>query len=231
MSHIDWKSFCNIQGWMVTKYGLHGDKLIAFAVIYGFSKDGAGWYFGGREYIAEWIGCSDKRAGRALAELLENGLIERVPVKGQGNAGKCYRYRVTIGDETEPITGQDEYITSHSVPYIGDETALINIRETKKENKRECKRFTPPTREEVAEYAREKSYNGFPVDRFIAYYESNGWMVGRNKMKSWKASMTNWWCRDHQTEKHASSPDPRMLALIEEGERERQRRREAMICG
>lgn len=61
-------------------------------------------------------------------------------------------------------------------------------------------RFTPPTREEVAEYAREKGYTSFPVDRFIAYYESNGWMVGRNKMKSWKASMTNWWCRDHQDE-------------------------------
>lgn len=56
-------------------------------------------------------------------------------------------------------------------------------------------RFAPPTRDEVEAYAREKGYNGFPVDRFIAYYESNGWMVGRTKMKSWRAAMTNWHLR------------------------------------
>lgn len=62
-------------------------------------------------------------------------------------------------------------------------------------------RFTPPTREEVAEYAREKGYTSFPVDRFIAYYESNGWMVGgKSKMKNWKASVTSWWLRDHKDE-------------------------------
>ncbi len=29
-------------------------------------------------------------------------------------------------------------------------------------------------------------------EKFHAYYESNGWMVGRNKMKSWKAAMVHW---------------------------------------
>lgn len=53
------------------------------------------------------------------------------------------------------------------------------------------KRFVPPTVQDVAEYCREK---GYPVDpeRFIAYYESNGWMVGRNPMKSWQAAVRTW---------------------------------------
>ena len=30
------------------------------------------------------------------------------------------------------------------------------------------------------------------AEKFVAYYESNGWMVGRNKMKSWKSAIVTW---------------------------------------
>jgi hypothetical protein len=30
------------------------------------------------------------------------------------------------------------------------------------------------------------------AERFMNYYESNGWMVGRTKMKDWKAALANW---------------------------------------
>ena len=30
------------------------------------------------------------------------------------------------------------------------------------------------------------------AERFVAYYDSNGWMVGRNKMKSWKSAIITW---------------------------------------
>lgn len=60
----------------------------------------------------------------------------------------------------------------------------------KKENTKR-KRFVPPTLKQVDEYCKEK---GFSLDseRFIDYYESNGWMVGKNKMKDWKAAVRNW---------------------------------------
>ena len=53
------------------------------------------------------------------------------------------------------------------------------------------KRFTPPSLEEVRAYAAEK---GLAVDceRFIDYYTANGWKVGRNPMKDWKAAVRNW---------------------------------------
>lgn len=52
-------------------------------------------------------------------------------------------------------------------------------------------RFTQPTIEEVKVYCNE---NGFKVDaeRFVAYYESNGWRVGRNPMKDWRAAVRTW---------------------------------------
>lgn len=52
-------------------------------------------------------------------------------------------------------------------------------------------RFVPPTREEADQYAQEKGLK-VDVERFLAYYESNGWKVGKNPMKSWRAAMVNW---------------------------------------
>lgn len=60
-----------------------------------------------------------------------------------------------------------------------------------------AKRFTPPTQEEVEEYTKEKGYT-ISAERFIAYYESNGWKVGRNPMKDWRAAVRNWASRDKE---------------------------------
>jgi hypothetical protein len=53
------------------------------------------------------------------------------------------------------------------------------------------KRFAPPTIDEVKEYCRERK-NGVDAERFIDYYTSNGWLVGKNKMKDWKAAVRTW---------------------------------------
>ena len=53
------------------------------------------------------------------------------------------------------------------------------------------KRFKPPTVAKVAEYCKERG-NGVDANRFIDFYESKGWMVGKNKMKCWKAAVRNW---------------------------------------
>lgn len=53
------------------------------------------------------------------------------------------------------------------------------------------KRFTPPTFQQVREYEIEKNYTN-KASRFIDFYESKGWMVGKNKMKNWKAARRNW---------------------------------------
>ncbi len=53
------------------------------------------------------------------------------------------------------------------------------------------KRFTPPTLEEVQTYCLERK-NKVDPQRFIDYYTSNGWVVGKNKMKDWKAAIRTW---------------------------------------
>lgn len=48
-----------------------------------------------------------------------------------------------------------------------------------------------PTVEMVAEYCQERA-NGIDPQRFVDYYTANGWRVGRNPMKDWKAAVRTW---------------------------------------
>jgi len=57
--------------------------------------------------------------------------------------------------------------------------------------KKTSARIVKPTLEEVQQYIAEKQYS-VDAEAFIAYYESNGWKVGKNIMKSWKAAITTW---------------------------------------
>ena len=52
-------------------------------------------------------------------------------------------------------------------------------------------RFTPPSVEEVAAYCQERG-NGVDAARFVDFYSSKGWMVGKSRMKDWKAAVRNW---------------------------------------
>lgn len=56
-------------------------------------------------------------------------------------------------------------------------------------------RFTPPTLDEVKNYCSEQGYSIKP-EHFINYYDANGWMIGKNKMKDWRAAVRNWASRD-----------------------------------
>ena len=52
-------------------------------------------------------------------------------------------------------------------------------------------RFTPPSIEEAAAYCQERG-NGVDAARFVDFYSSKGWMVGKSRMKDWKAAVRNW---------------------------------------
>ena len=63
--------------------------------------------------------------------------------------------------------------------------------EIEKDNNKRSRSFTPPTREEVKAYCQERN-RGVNPDKWYDFYESKGWMVGKNKMKDWKASVRTW---------------------------------------
>jgi len=57
--------------------------------------------------------------------------------------------------------------------------------------KKKVARFQKPTIEQVKEYMSEQGMNDI-AENWLNHYEANGWMVGKNKMKDWKASVRTW---------------------------------------
>ena len=64
------------------------------------------------------------------------------------------------------------------------------IDKEKKESK-ERKKFVSPSIEKVQQYL-DSVGSQVDAEAFVAFYESKGWMVGKNKMKSWKAAIVTW---------------------------------------
>lgn len=71
------------------------------------------------------------------------------------------------------------------------------------------KPFTPPTLEEVQDYCLQRQ-NNVDAERFVDYYTANGWKVGKNNMKDWKATLRTWE-RKEKTDTHASQKQNRFI--------------------
>ena len=79
-------------------------------------------------------------------------------------------------------------------------------------------RFTKPTRDELLQYCNEKQLT-LDVDRFLDYYESNGWKVGRTPMKDWKRTARNWSRKDSppkKEERRLSATDEELVREVTE---------------
>lgn len=89
-------SYAAIQGWMVEDLGLTGNKLLAYAIIYGFSQDGESKFYGGIPYLKKWLGLThDRDVIKVLNELVDAGLVKK-----EARSGKTSLYYVSISDST-----------------------------------------------------------------------------------------------------------------------------------
>lgn len=98
--------------------------------------------------------------------------------KKQQALPECYD-SVTKNNESKSIEKEIEK----------DTELELDIKESKP--KKTTTRFVPPTVEEVQAYIWDRGYD-IDANHFIDYYESKGWVVGRTKMKDWKATIRNW---------------------------------------
>ena len=60
--------------------------------------------------------------------------------------------------------------------------------------------FVPPTLDDVITYCQERN-NHIDPQTFIDFYSSKGWMIGKNKMKDWKAAVRTWEHHDNEPRK------------------------------
>lgn len=98
--------------------------------------------------------------------------------------------------------------------------------------KNEKRNFIPPTLEEVKKYCQERM-NSVDAGMFIDFYESKGWMVGKNKMRDWKACVRTWEKSNKSNSKSQSTTTIKKLTGADEvweskSEEEKERIRKEM---
>lgn len=87
--------------------------------------------------------------------------------------------------QEKPENPESRKTASH--PPAKEELSLF----TQPEEQKKRTYFKPPTVEEVAAYVKEKGYS-VDAEQFVAFYESKGWMIGKNKMQKWRAAVATW---------------------------------------
>lgn len=140
-----------------------------------------------------------------LIEVLENGAIYMLDIqnfigKGSTEADRQRLYDRRISEERKQnkLTQSRnlEEICKKSTPEIEIELEKDigiekEIHSSAKSTTTKRKRFEKPTLSQITQYCLERN-NNVNAEQFYDYYESNGWKVGKNSMKDWKAAVRTW---------------------------------------
>lgn len=130
----------------------------------------------------------------ALKEDIDNSKESRK----RGSKGGRPKSKPDVCEPSKPGVSETEKpeVSEGAKPDVSDE-APESESQTKpnqykpSQTKPKERRFAPPSVDEVRAYCSEKGYT-FDPEAFVAFYESKGWKVGRNPMRSWQAACTTW---------------------------------------
>jgi len=177
MARLD-RNYITIQGWM-RDLGLTGNKLIAYALIYGFSQDGESEFCASLSYIADWIGVSKRATVDIIKDLVNQNLIVKIE-KTIGGIKVC-SYKTT---NAQNFIGSEE-----TSPRGGEETSPTHI-DIKYNNNTPL--YIPPKGEELREHFKDLWNN-----KLLAFYKE---CYPRNIQypKITKASLKNLPARDKE---------------------------------
>ena len=136
-----------------------------------------------------------------LIDVLENGAIYMLDIqnfigKGSSEADRKREYRQRIETDRTNVQTNLRQISEKSPPEIEIELEKEikiekEIHSSAKSTTTKRKRFEKPTLSEIKQYCIERN-NNVNAEQFFDYYESNGWKVGKNSMKDWKAAVRTW---------------------------------------
>ena len=140
-----------------------------------------GYCWASNSYFAELYEKSNRSISSWISQLNDAGFVDIV----------------LEGKSTE--LNRKIYLSGNNLPYPQEEnfhpptkkTSNIILQSNNTVNNISRLRFTPPTLESIKSYCDHRNNNIDP-QQFYDFYESKGWMIGKNKMKDWKACIRTW---------------------------------------
>jgi phage replication O-like protein O len=132
---------------------------------------------------------------RSLKQLETLGVIQIDKVVIQNDNTSFVTYRINKLYETWEIEKRKQVrkqpLSKTITDVIQNDTHNIKKETTTKENEIGEKRFQAPSPHQVQAYMDELGFDG-DAERFVDHYAARGWMIGKNKMKDWKAAVRTW---------------------------------------
>ena len=198
-SRIKPENYITIQGWMITELGLRNNRLLLYALIYGFSQDGKSGYSGKQDYLLEWLDCSRSALKNYIKELKGKGLLREVSTNTGQKLLQALRFPIcaNFGHDGQKMAmecansgrsnGQKmamECANSGLLPINNNIHNTIDSDSVKGN-------FTPPTVEEVGNYCLERG-NGIDPQRFVDYYTAQKWVRNGQPIDDWQLIIRLW---------------------------------------
>lgn len=94
-----------------------------------------------------------------------------------------------------------------------DFTSMQESNNKSNSNSNSSKKFIKPTLLEIAEYAKSINFSINP-EKFFDYYESRGWLIGKSKMKDWKAAIRTWKHKQSEGEATAAQNQAELSKIV-----------------
>jgi hypothetical protein len=130
---------------------------------------------------------------------------DSVVTRNRLNGSKGGRPKITQPNPNNPV-GLSVTQTKPTEPKKADsdsdsgsdnDSKKDNVNDKEKESKGKTARFVPPTKSEIWSYmtqekGKDRSFALKESEKMFNFYESKGWLVGKAKMKNWKAAASNW---------------------------------------
>lgn len=210
------KAFSTIfHSWMTMGLNLKGIDLLVYMIVFGFSQQEEGCYYGNLETMATWTNSSKKSVYNSLKKLTEMKLINKTEII-KGSVKFCsYCINNKIFDTVENFSTHRRNFFHSTVEKItpnnksnNKDNNIYNLQKRTNKKPKIEKEFIRPTLEEVEEFCKKRN-NGVNAKQFYDYYDASYEQTGRwedgkgEPVRCWKKKMISVWEKDKKQSKPA----------------------------
>lgn len=201
--------------------------LKVIGALLSFRSRDTGLFWATREQVSERCGLPIERISatttelEALGWLVKHGNGGRVAVRYEFHVPATVTEMATVtktATVTETATVEAPTVTetvTQPLPKQSPADTRTDTQQSRPKERARVPRFTPPTEAEVADYCRERG-RGVDPERWFAHYTSNGWRVGKNPMRDWRAAVRTWERNDlNRDNPHANRPPSHNRSAVE----------------
>ena len=160
-----------------------------------------GYCWAGNQYFSDLYEVSKQSISSWIGQLRDAGYIAVQLEYKEGTKEILNRYIRILDDPIQNILMTPPRNFDEGIQENLKDNNTVNTTSNNTINKgdtpKKTKRFVRPTLDEVTEYCNLRGA-GIDPQGFIDFYESKDWMIGKNKMKDWKAAVRTWMRKDRE---------------------------------